>query len=540
MTPQEFANRIRQKYPNGVSSDGRPYSQIDDVELTNKVIEKYPVYASQVKFEESTSQKGFLGNVANALGQRLQNVKSSFGEFTAGKQDPISTSLQIVGQGAGAVGDVAGQALIGAAKTAVKALPGQIEKPVIEATKKVGTEFLNTPLGQSALSAVRGGVETYNKFKAKYPIAARNLEAVLNIGSLLPISKSAQVTGKTLKTGTELAESFFKKEATKAFNRKQLKLLDQAIDIVQPSFTKKEAIGAFEKAGVPGGMQKVGILGKYKYTPNQYDVDVANSIKNTVSKSKGPLDNIVEINKKISNVAEKEITPFLSNNKVPFNFEDFINYTKRVTPEPSLQSQVDALPTYNRVVTRLTDEVANELRKTKNVDNLTDMGELWRARQKIDDIIQEELGSVTFDTPQYKGVRAAARDFRDTMNDFIADSIANPGQMENLIQIDNFIAQARKRGVDISNVAETKKALKKFYGLDNVPEQEIKAALFKSRIKDLSRAYEARARIAENNFRLMDKNAIQRWIKQNPNKWKTLKIAGGLIGLGTIGSSIGQ
>lgn len=249
MTPQEFANRIRQKYPNGVSSDGRPYSQIDDVELTNKVIEKYPVYASQVKFEESTSQEGFLGNVANALGQRLQNVKSSFGEFTAGKQDPISTSLQIVGQGAGAVGDVAGQALIGAAKTAVKALPGQIEKPVIEATKKVGTEFLNTPLGQSALSAVRGGVETYNEFKAKNPIAARNLEAVVNIGSLLPIGKGAQVAGK----GTEVLAT-------------EVGAIAKTLTKPSLSKTTQTVVGQFEKGIKPSiaGKKTIETANKYK------------------------------------------------------------------------------------------------------------------------------------------------------------------------------------------------------------------------------------------------------------------------------------
>lgn len=44
MSPQEFANKIREKYPNA-------YQDIDDITLSQKVIEKYPVYAPQVNFD---------------------------------------------------------------------------------------------------------------------------------------------------------------------------------------------------------------------------------------------------------------------------------------------------------------------------------------------------------------------------------------------------------------------------------------------------------------------------------------------------------
>lgn len=50
MTPQQFAKKIRDKYPQGVSKDGRKYAEIPDIELSRKIITKYPVYASQVQF----------------------------------------------------------------------------------------------------------------------------------------------------------------------------------------------------------------------------------------------------------------------------------------------------------------------------------------------------------------------------------------------------------------------------------------------------------------------------------------------------------
>ena len=55
MTPQEFAEKIRTKYPDGVASDGRSYGDIPDEELTQKITEKYPVYKSQIQTESQTA-----------------------------------------------------------------------------------------------------------------------------------------------------------------------------------------------------------------------------------------------------------------------------------------------------------------------------------------------------------------------------------------------------------------------------------------------------------------------------------------------------
>lgn len=56
MTPQEFAQKIRDKYPES-------YNEIDDVELTQRIIAKYPVYAKQVRFEERARVKELRGEV---------------------------------------------------------------------------------------------------------------------------------------------------------------------------------------------------------------------------------------------------------------------------------------------------------------------------------------------------------------------------------------------------------------------------------------------------------------------------------------------
>ena len=73
MSPQEFAQKIREKYPDA-------YQDIDDITLSQKVIEKYPVYAPQVDFDitsEITKEKpaGFFARTVGAevkeTGERL-------------------------------------------------------------------------------------------------------------------------------------------------------------------------------------------------------------------------------------------------------------------------------------------------------------------------------------------------------------------------------------------------------------------------------------------------------------------------------------
>jgi hypothetical protein len=108
MTPQEFAQKIKAKYPT--------YQNVDDLELTQKVIAKYPVYASQVKIPEAP-KKDLLqktGDVVNKifpgekLGEALANSVSGIkGLVTGDKQqfkEASKANEQMMGQ---VIGDVA-------------------------------------------------------------------------------------------------------------------------------------------------------------------------------------------------------------------------------------------------------------------------------------------------------------------------------------------------------------------------------------------------------------------------------------------------
>jgi len=142
---------------------------------------------------EEPEKKGFLSSVAESARSRFGQVKESFarGMFKDGEkpeQSPVSTAVQTVGTGIGFLGDVLG-AGIGSAIKAVT--PDDIERSAVEKAK----ELVATPMGQKAMEAISGGMESYQSWKQANPKDAANLEAVVNIASLLPVERA--ITGST-------------------------------------------------------------------------------------------------------------------------------------------------------------------------------------------------------------------------------------------------------------------------------------------------------------------------------------------------------
>ena len=112
MTTTEFANKIRSKYPTGKASDGRAYSDIPDAELAQKIVEKYPVYKTQISdFGQSSTTPdtgSFYGGGPNSIGAKL--IKDVQEGADAYSQDKMSAS-QLLGPTKAVfrgVGDVAG------------------------------------------------------------------------------------------------------------------------------------------------------------------------------------------------------------------------------------------------------------------------------------------------------------------------------------------------------------------------------------------------------------------------------------------------
>ena len=60
MTPEEFAKKIRERYPGA-------YDKIDDIELSRKVVQKHPVYRGQVNFADPEKIERLRGEAEIAV-----------------------------------------------------------------------------------------------------------------------------------------------------------------------------------------------------------------------------------------------------------------------------------------------------------------------------------------------------------------------------------------------------------------------------------------------------------------------------------------
>lgn len=134
---------------------------------------------------EEKTKSGFLSNVKQDLAKRGSNVKASVQRAASGKQNPLSSGIQLVGQGIGAATDILSR---GVGATAKAVAPQSLEDALGRGVQRVGESKVGQFAGDIA--------ERYQSWKAKNPEAAANLEGVVNIASLIPIGKGAQVTGK--------------------------------------------------------------------------------------------------------------------------------------------------------------------------------------------------------------------------------------------------------------------------------------------------------------------------------------------------------
>lgn len=216
MSPQQFAESIRKKYPDAVATDGTSYADLNDEELTRRVIEKYPVYKSQVQFEPTVvgspieAIKDFGRGVADSFKRRTDAAADEQVRSIEGEVSPLRATLRTFGQGAGAVGDIGFEV--------IKLLaPKVVEDLTAKGVEKLG----ETEVVQSLN-------ERYSKLKETHPEAMKDVEAVFNIGALIPAGKAAQLTTKAAANATTKAASTVSKITGDALDARRVARIDQA------------------------------------------------------------------------------------------------------------------------------------------------------------------------------------------------------------------------------------------------------------------------------------------------------------------------
>lgn len=304
--------------------------------------------------------------------------------------------------------------------------------------------------------------------------------------------------------------------------------LKDTIDVISPKPTP--IAGAKDIAAGKGTAPSLLSKGGIDQSETPYIQKAANDVQGLVSSKNSMIENVNNVHNGITNLSENVVKPFLTENKVPFNFEDLQKSLDLVKPSSSLASDPAAFSTYDRVKNEIQQTLYSSLKSNSGRENLTDMNNLWDARKSIDSKINQELGNATFGSPQYTGVKAAARDIRNSVNEFISNSIANPGQMEQVNKMQDFIQTARSRGIDISSEEEAMDVLKQQFGLKNLDENNIKAAFFRDSLSKMSGMYDAISNMAPKAYGEVGKTGINLLMKKHPLVKKL--VGAGLTGVG--------
>lgn len=185
--------------------------------------------------DQTTDRKGFFSKVAEVFNTRVGKAQEAQQRSIQGQTSPLTGTLSTIGQGAGFVGDVAGEAIMSVGKAL---LPKRAEEAVASGASAI---FGSKPVQEVATQ--------YQQLKAKYPEAIENLESIVNIGSLIPIGAGGTMAGRTATKVADTAIDTAVSGVTKS--------VDEIARIAKPVVTEEKALGQILQGKT--GVQKQGL-----------------------------------------------------------------------------------------------------------------------------------------------------------------------------------------------------------------------------------------------------------------------------------------
>jgi hypothetical protein len=145
------------------------------------------------KEEERPGVIAAIGETFSDLGGRISNIFKEVKKKDESTRDVIANilgekQLRVLGEVAGGVGDV----FEGLTKVAYRSLPDRVQSEIESGFK----ELLDTEAGRAGIAALGEGIEAYNAWAKENPNAAKDIEAVANIVSVVPMLKAGSVVKK--------------------------------------------------------------------------------------------------------------------------------------------------------------------------------------------------------------------------------------------------------------------------------------------------------------------------------------------------------
>lgn len=447
MDTTTFANKIRTKFPDAVSSDGRKYTDIPDRELTQKIVEKYPTYKSQITdFDTPTPPTDEGKFVGGTLGKQIEGLKTLYGGGEGGIANKLKQDIQagaediqkgnvvkgVAKAGLRTAGDVAGTvfAPIGAAVGAVTEATG-IDK---------GFNWLGEKIGE--LTGITD-IPAVQKWAMAHPNAADDFTRILNLatagaekGKIEP-GTALERTGTQVKsmvdTGVKTVENMRRDIAANKFN-KATELAKEPVSIapekiqqvawedIQPKTTAgtKRAYGS-KSANVT----EQGLFKGAKILPTEADKPVLDTYQKlyqdgSITTKMSPKEKLGAVEQKASQLHQQQKGFLADNDKVVDPNIGLFDKLKIASKENTIPFSKDAAAkgAYDSAIETFTSKIGDgPVTLTKIDDALT----------KFDDTMdkfgawERELGGELTDTD--KARIGAIRDVHTIARDYIAEQL---------------------------------------------------------------------------------------------------------------------
>lgn len=353
-------------------------------------------------------------DLAIEIEQAVQNGEQSFAEGI----------LQSAGKvGAGAMMDLIGEVLISGGRGLSAVTPDIIEEPLKNAVTSAGHAFLNTDVGQLGLNAAKTGIEKWFEFKENNPRAARNIEAVVNIGLILAPAK-AKPAVKAPPTIAGRAAAGLTVKAEKQITESKSKFIQ---DLVRPKLT------AAVRVEEVGRTAEVGILNTKKVKPSPKEIEIATAVEQLPVSSKNTLlGNFNIISEEVFDEADRLIKA-LEKNDVLIPKREFLSAMDdalaRLKENPTIVG--DAEKTGLKLIAKMKKIVESKKGTASG---------LLQARKELDSWMRSVKGPNVFDPKTENALSIALREIRTATNDFIEASTPNVAVKQSLKKQSNLLS----------------------------------------------------------------------------------------------------
>jgi len=398
---------------------------------------------------------------------------------------------------------------------------------------EIGLAGLETAIGAKALFGDKY-LTSAPKLALKVPTwVAREGEIVLESGG-----KAGEVTSGLIDKFTAWAKEKGSEISQVKQIRQQAKATQKVAKQLGEPISKREKIGAFEKAGKQGGvMQKGKLFKRWDYEPDYQDFANAQEAvgSKAVNPKKNVLQNLTQINKTLDTKAKK-IGTVLKNSDNLTNVERFSLIDPKnpmlagTNPalEPGMSEQLDEIRKIKGQ--KAVDQILENLGWKENSKpmNLIDLNsqidginpslgtksesslqrvfdnvktaakeiignakgkyDLWQKRIEFDQMLEKEFGDAIWDTekPTHGAIKDATSKIRTIWNKYIGSVTPEAGND------------------------------------------------FQNELRSMTKLYDVRGRFGEKYYKLVGSDWFKRFILEHPNIVKTIQ-GGGFTGAGYVG-----